>query len=746
MKAVILAGGFGTRLYPITQDLPKPMAPILGEPALAHIITLLCKNGIYDAALTLKYMPEQIMNTFRDCFCGVNLKYYIEKEPLGTAGGVKNASEFFDGDILVISGDCICDLDLKAAYEYHKKKNAHLTVLLKTVSDPLSFGTALCDPDGRIRGFCEKPSWDEVRSNAVNTGIYIFDRSLLELIPKNTMYDFSKDLFPQMLKKGCRLYGYECEGDWCDIGSLEEYRRCNIEALGGKYSLFSSVRQRHGCFDSVVSDTAMLGADSKCIASVLHDGVKIGKGCDITGCVICHDAVIGDGVRIEQGCVIGSGAKIANGVHISEDVIIPCGCVIDEGEASVKIKSGKLFSDEGISGDIYSFFGIDTLTSLGRAVGESCDKVGAVCDGDEVCKLAKDAFLCGVRYGGRDAYDLGIGQRAACGYAAASFGLDIAVHIGKKGECGEISLGFFDKNGMCPDKLFEDKVTKALYSPPHPAQSKPGRVKYLGGIGELYENKVLSLCPEKLDGVRVCLSQSMHTQYYSSVLEKLGVITVPMSGREADVICADISPNDRSLSVKDGGYGSRVYDFYHVISMVLAHCEGVARIALPYSMPSDIEKLAEARGIKVMHYITQPSALNRRDEEVRHLRAKHPWLYDPFCAFVKLLHIMKITGKDLSQLAEPIGDFCVREEYIKADDAKKGAVLRALYERGVKDNDEYADTACVKLKRGEARFYPGKDGLRVVIRSYSVEAASELADEIQKRVEGMNRDSADEVG
>ncbi len=734
MKAVILAGGFGTRLYPMTEKIPKPMAPILCEPAMSHIITWLCKNGVYDAAVTLKYMPEQIMKAFNDCYCGVNLKYYTEDEPLGTAGGVKNAAEFFDGDIVVVSGDCICDFDLKEAYEFHKKKNAHLTVLLKAVDDPLSFGGALCDGDGRIKSFFEKPSWQQVKTNTVNTGIYIFNKDLLEFIPKKTFYDFSKDFFPYLLEKNFRLYGYEPAGDWCDIGSLDEYRRCNIESLHGKYSLFSSVKPREGCYDCVIADSASIGEDTQCIASVIHEGVKIGKGCTVTGAVICKDAVLGDGVRIESGCVIGSGANISDNTHIFEDVIIPCDALINGEEKNMRIKSGKLFSDEGIEGDFYSFFDVGTLTELGRSVGLCSERVGVMSDGVPMCRLAADAFLCGVRYGGCDGYRLDDAPYTACGTAARTFGLDLCVHASLAGD-GRVRLGFYDEDGLSPDKTFEDKVVKALYTKNRGELHKPGELKELGGADELYESLVLSQCTD-LEGMSVCLNDQMYTMYFARILQKAGAKVTVTSDRDEGTVYADISPDLKSITVKQGNkFSSKPVDFYRLRAIVLNSDKSIARVAIPYGMPSDLEKLALKNGIKAERILTCPSMLTGRDKEQRRLMSKNPWMSDPLCCLVRVLNIMKRTGMTLETLDGQIGEFSVREELVKTDDNGKGRVLKALYERNLRETDVYSESATVYVKRGEANILPTKSGLKILIRSYNAETASSLADDVKTGIE-----------
>ena len=223
MKAVIMAGGEGTRLRPITLGLPKPMVPLLGRPVMEHIIGLLKRHGFTDICVTLQYMPQVVTEWFGDgAELGVKLTYFVEKEPLGTAGSVKNCMAHLGGeDFLVISGDAVCDLDLSAALGFHRTSRAAATLILHRHSAPLEYGLVLTRDDGRIQRFIEKPGWGQVFTDTVNTGIYLLTRRAMDLVPEDQPYDFGKDLFPLLLSRGAPLYGHVADGYWCDMGDCE---------------------------------------------------------------------------------------------------------------------------------------------------------------------------------------------------------------------------------------------------------------------------------------------------------------------------------------------------------------------------------------------------------------------------------------------------------------------------------------------------------------------------------------------
>src|SRR5690242_2255168 len=232
MRAVVMAGGEGTRLRPLTSNQPKPMVPIVGKPCMEHILELLRQHGFEDVVVTLAFLPQSIRTYFGDGeTLGLNIEYSVEESPLGTAGSVRLAADHLDDTVLIISGDALCDIDLTALWSAHREKGAAVTIGLKSVENPLEFGIVVTDSDGRVERFLEKPSWSQVFSDTINTGIYVLEPEVLRHVPTDRPYDFSKELFPLLLEMGRPIYGYVLDGYWQDIGNLDQYRQANFDAL-----------------------------------------------------------------------------------------------------------------------------------------------------------------------------------------------------------------------------------------------------------------------------------------------------------------------------------------------------------------------------------------------------------------------------------------------------------------------------------------------------------------------------------
>ena len=234
MRAIIMAGGEGVRLRPVTGGrIPKPMVPLCGRPVMEHIVLLLKKYGVSDICATLRCMPEKIMEYFGDGEAwGVHMEYRVEEEALGTAGGVKNCKDFFgDKDFFVVSGDAACNFDLGSLAEAHRRRSSAVTLALYPHAAPLRYGLVLTDSRGYVQSFIEKPPWERVVTDLVNTGIYVVSPRAMALVPEGVPFDFARDLFPLLMEKGESLFGLPMEGYWCDIGDPEAYYRCCLDAL-----------------------------------------------------------------------------------------------------------------------------------------------------------------------------------------------------------------------------------------------------------------------------------------------------------------------------------------------------------------------------------------------------------------------------------------------------------------------------------------------------------------------------------
>jgi mannose-1-phosphate guanylyltransferase/mannose-1-phosphate guanylyltransferase/phosphomannomutase len=298
MKAMLLAAGLGTRLRPLTYELPKPMVPILGRPVMEHIMRLLARHGFDDVVANLHYFPDLIRDRFGDgSDYGARLVYSYEPELLGTAGGVRNVRDHFAGEtFLIISGDALTDIDLTALWKTHREKGGIATLALKPVEDPSQLGVVIVGDDGRIQGFQEKPDAAEALSNLGNCGIYVFEPEIFDYFPQREFVDWAMDVFPRLLEEDVSFFGHEFPEYWNDVGSLEEYRQGNFDALEGRVRV-----------DTPGAGNGALPQDAEVEGSVF-----IGEGCEIAA-----------GVRLTGPVVIGEGSRIGENSALRDTIVWP---------------------------------------------------------------------------------------------------------------------------------------------------------------------------------------------------------------------------------------------------------------------------------------------------------------------------------------------------------------------------------------------------------------------------------------
>lgn len=324
LKAIIMAGGKGTRLLPVSESAPKPMTRLLGLPLLEHIMILLKNNGFTELCLTLGHKAEVITEYFGDGErLGLSLTYHLEEEPLGTAGGVRACMDFIDGeDFLVISGDAACDFDLGELFERHRRDRSVVTMALFPHEKPLPYGTVVTDRRGRIVSFIEKPSWGRVVTDLVNTGVYALSPDIMDMIPENQPYDFARDLFPALSEQDMLMTGLPMSGYWCDVGDSGSYLRCSMDALDGKLRVSPAAGDRlftgrgvHRLENDVVvvapcliSRGAELGRGAVIEHSVIHPGSRIGAWSRVRNSVV-------DGGSVGEACIV-EGTVICRGAQI----------------------------------------------------------------------------------------------------------------------------------------------------------------------------------------------------------------------------------------------------------------------------------------------------------------------------------------------------------------------------------------------------------------------------------------------
>ena len=329
MKAMILAAGSGTRLYPLTHTLPKPMVPVLNRPVMEHIIRHLEENGFNEIMVNLHVLPDHIENYFHDgSWLNVKITYSHEMEALGTAGGVKNVEDFFDDTFMVVGGDDLSDINLKEMYDFHKSKNALVTIGLSYEEDVTQYGVVITDEDGRIVEFQEKPKLGEEKSHWANNGIYIFEPEILNLIPPGEFYDFGSQLFPKLKEDKSPFYGFKAKGYWKDVGNLIEYRKAHFNCLDGKIKMNIPGKQiKPGIW---IEEGVVLPDDIKIKPPVLiGKNCKFGKSVTLEGpLVIGKYNVLGDNVTLGKSVTWGYN-YFKNGVKII-DCLVGSGCIVDE--------------------------------------------------------------------------------------------------------------------------------------------------------------------------------------------------------------------------------------------------------------------------------------------------------------------------------------------------------------------------------------------------------------------------------
>jgi len=493
MKAVVMAGGFGTRLRPLTEKLPKPMAHVANRPMMEHVVRLLAAEGMDDLEVLLHFYPEKISAYFGDGTpWGVRMNYVNAEADYGTAGAVKNAEERLSGTFMVISADIITDFDLSKAIDFHKERGAAVTIVLTRVPDPLQYGIVITEEDGRIVRFLEKPTWGEVFSDTINTGIYIVEPEVLGLIPPKKNWDFSKNLFPAMLARGDRLLGYVAEGYWKDVGNLDEYLNVHLDLLAGKVGIGfdgekageRSVWIGEGSKVDYTAELSNVLLGKMCVvgSGVTMSNVVVGDGCVVEDGAVLQSSVLWDSVSVRKGArifenIVGSHARVGRGAFLAERAVVSDHCVIGT-DAVVKpnvkvwphkvVEDGAVLSSSLIWGEkwarsLFGAYGIVGLANI-EISPEFAAKVGAAYaatfgrkvvlstsrDSHKASRMINRSIMTGMLSVGVDVHDYGVTPLPVVRFLSRSHGEERGgVHIRKSPfNASFIDIKFFDDTGL----------------------------------------------------------------------------------------------------------------------------------------------------------------------------------------------------------------------------------------------------------------------------------------------------------
>ncbi|MCP2341786.1 mannose-1-phosphate guanyltransferase [Actinomadura rupiterrae] len=431
MKAVVMAGGEGTRLRPMTANQPKPLLPLVNRPIMEHVLRLLKRHGFDETVVTVQFLAALIRNYFGDGEeLGMSLSYATEEVPLGTAGSVRNAAEALRDDrFLVISGDALTDIDLTDMVRFHRENGALVTIGLKRVPNPLEFGIIIVDEQGRIQRFLEKPTWGQVFSDTVNTGIYVMEPEVLDHVAEGESVDWSGDVFPKLLAEGAPLYGYVADCYWEDVGTHESYLKAQADMLSGLvdmpidgFEVSPGVWVAEGAevdAEAVLKGPLYIGDYAKVEAgvelreftvlgsnvvvkegaflhrAVVHDNVFVGPSTNLRGCVVGKNTDIMAGARVEEGAVVGDECVIEAEAYLSSQVkvypfkTIEAGAVVNTSVIWESRGQRNLFGPRGVSGLVNVEITPELAVRLASAYATTLKKGTTVVTGRDASRAAR---------------------------------------------------------------------------------------------------------------------------------------------------------------------------------------------------------------------------------------------------------------------------------------------------------------------------------------------------------------------
>lgn len=453
MKAVVMAGGFGTRIQPLTHSRPKPMLPIMNKPMMEHTMMMLKDLGITEFIVLLYFKPEVIQSYFKDgSDFGIKITYVVPDDDYGTAGAVKLAQEHIgDENFIIISGDLVTDFDFQKLFDFHKNRASKLSIGLTSVENPLQFGVVIANRENKIEKFLEKPSWGEVFSDTINTGIYVMEPEILDYIPNKENFDFAKDLFPLLMRKNIQLLGYNLEGYWRDVGNPESYRDVFDDIFGQEVLFkFSGVKQEYpdGVLYSkepydldksieiigtvvlgenvniarnvklknvAIGNNVNIGASSVIRNSVFWENISVNKNARFDNCVICNNNYIGKNVVAKAGLILAEGCDVGELASFEQDVIIwpnkniEAASIVSHNVILGSKYKNSIFENGSVLGKSNIELSCEMATKLAEAFASQLPAGSQIVvgrDNDKNSRMLKRAFVGGILSAGINVIDI----------------------------------------------------------------------------------------------------------------------------------------------------------------------------------------------------------------------------------------------------------------------------------------------------------------------------------------------------
>lgn len=729
MQAIILAGGEGKRLRPLTNSVPKPMLPVMNRPMLFYIMELLKKHGITDIGITLCYRPEIIQEYFGDgSRFGVRLTYFTEKEPLGTAGSVKLAEQFVKDRVIVLSGDAVTDMDLSAATSFHAQKNAAATIVLSSSQNPLDYGAVITSAEGNVLHFIEKPDWDEVCTDRVNTGIYILEKSVFSMIPPHQPYDFAKDLFPQMLRLGSPIFGWNSEAYWCDVGNVDAYRRCHRDIFEKKVDL---AIEPH----------------------ILEKGILIGEGCKISEsaelspyCVLGDGCQIGDHVSLKD-CIVWQNAKVEKNTRLYQ-TIIGSNQPLEKAENS----GAEKMDHNKISGfmhqDITPSFAVCLASAFCGAFGKQPKIILNFPDLPQ-CMSLKFAMLSGLIASGAKVYHLcGTNDRNAAKFAVRHLHADGAISVTV--EKDHFLAELLDSSGAPAPKDILRQVKSSLDSGSfsYTAPDKTVLPVNVNDISDYYLKDVLTYTHYKRlnFSVGVCTDSTAVCECFKKLGSMLGIMFLFTndSALLPELIQThqldfgiEIDFKGRCLLFDDMGKRLSADQYWALSALITLSAVHGSSFYVPTDASEAVNIVARSLGGSIIR-------VNSRDLEKRVAaqntpvsRLQYALCFDYIRAAVRICEFLYLNHCALSEVLKLLPVMHKISRYIQCKPEQKGSVMRQLIENSEAAEIEADGGVALKSGDGWVLVMPDekKNRIRIVAENQNVKFAQEAAEELCSKLE-----------
>ena len=831
MKGVLMAGGEGSRLRPLTSRRPKPLAPVAGKPVMEHIIALLRRHGITNVVATLHYLADEVESYFDDgANFGVAMEYVVEDTPLGTAGAVKMADKLLAGEtFLVISGDALTDIDLTALIEHHRREGNDVTIALQRVTNPLEFGVVVTDESGRITRFLEKPSWGEVFSDTINTGIYVLEPAILDRMTRGRSYDFSKDLFPEMLRDGAKLGGYVIDAYWTDIGNLEQYQQANYDALEGKVrleplgdELQPGVLGGAGCRidpSANLHGPIVLGAgvrigpgveivgpatlgngsivehNARITRSVLWEDCYIGEEATLNDCTIAdrntieRNAAIHESTVVGRDCTIGAGAIINANLKLWPDKWVSSGSIVSMSLIYGQKWPGSLFGSVGITGLALLEVTPEFALKLGQAFGSYLKPGQSVMtsrDTHPATRVLNRCIISGLLSVGIHVLDLRSYPLPLARYAVRVGG-DGGVHVRvSPHDPNAIIMEFFDQQGITTDKNAERKIENLFFREDfrRTAMDDVGMLDFPSRMLERYTGaflEALSARALKQAGFRVVIDYAWGNAsiVLPQLLGGLGVDQISLNAyfdaqrarnfrndreRHLEQLATVVQSLDANLGLlidADGETFTLVDDRGRIVgrnrlmallTLLIARARPGARIAMPVTVPTALERIAEQNGGEIVRTRSDRRSLMALAEQDGKSLAfaggadyelifpEFQPAFDGLYGAAKVMELLAAERQPASELIDQLPAWHMASRSVPCPWDRKGLVMRALHDESRNDTSvQMIDGIRIAQNGGWVLVLPDATdaAVRVIAESTTDESADRSAADMATHISDL---------